>query len=235
MVKNKRIIATLLVSLLALSVDAQAESFGFGNKNIGEIEAMAALPAEGFNVILSNGRLILISKDGHYAIKGGRILDAWHGLEIKTMADLEKSKQVPQKFRELPFEQMGVISIGKESAKEVLVFIDPTSSKGTPLINQIIGLSDKYLFRIIPIPATDSKAGEVQQVICLKPLEQVAYLKGKKVTMPNIKTCGKEKMMRNVVTAMAIKVKTLPRLISPNGTVKTGEFDVQQFIAQNEK
>jgi len=235
MVKNQRIIKALIACALTFSLNVNAQSFGFGDQAIGEIEAMATLPADGFKIIQTNGKLILVSSDGHYAIKGGRIFDAWHGMEIRNMADLEKSKRVPKKFMELPFEKMATISIGNKSAEEVLVYMDPVTSKGTPLIQQLIGLSDNYLFRILPIPATDERALEVQQVTCLEPLEQVAYLQGKSVEMPDLKTCGKEKMMRNVVTAMAMRVKTLPRIIAPNGAVRTGRFDVQQFLIENKK
>lgn len=233
MVKNKRTLAvSLLVGFLAVT-GVEAQNFNFGQNTIGEIEAMAPLPSDGFNVIQAKGKLILVSKDGHYAIKGGRIFDAWNGLEVKTMADLEKSKRIPKKFRELPFEKMGVVSIGKKGAKEILVFLDPTTSKGKPIIDQLIGLSAKYLIRIMPIPARDEDAVETQRVICLSAKKQLLYLKGKKVELPEVKGCDKGPLMRNVVTAMAIKVKKLPVVISTNGAKKEGEFDVEEFISSN--
>jgi thiol:disulfide interchange protein DsbC len=236
MVKNQKTLKALLLSMLVFSTASQAEeNFSFGKGVVGDIEAMAPLPAEGFNLIQANGRLLLVSKDGHYAIKGGRILDAWHGFEIKTVGDLERSKRVPKKFRTLPWNQMGVITFGKEKADEILAFLDPTTSKGQPIISQLVGLSSNYLIRIVPLPATDERAVTVERMLCLKSIDQMRYLKGEAVELPKRGSCDKGPLMRNVVTAMALRIKQLPRVVAPNGSAKSGAFDIADFVNQNRK
>ncbi|NIR30305.1 MAG: hypothetical protein GWN84_13540, partial [Gammaproteobacteria bacterium] len=100
--------SVLMVAALALTVTtfALAEA-SFPRDVLSGIDAMRKLPAEGFHVVESKGRLLLVSTNGHYVVMGGRILDLWNQVEVRSVADVDRTTRIPLERMGLDSDDLG--------------------------------------------------------------------------------------------------------------------------------
>ncbi len=78
-----RLVVSIVASLAIVASDAAFSApADVPHDVLKGIEAMRRLPAEGFHIVESQGRLLLVSTNGHYVVSGGRILDLWNQIEI---------------------------------------------------------------------------------------------------------------------------------------------------------
>ena len=118
-----------LMSLIAMSTASAAEARG--DENIPRdvlkgIEAMRRLPVDGFHVVESQGRLLLVSTNGHYVVSGGRIIDLWNQIEVKSVADVDGTTRIPLSRMGIEASALGGIVTGQvREPQRVTAFVDP--------------------------------------------------------------------------------------------------------------
>src|SRR5579884_2875490 len=86
----------VMASTIAASVAAMAQTpdVDIPADVLKSIEAMKPLPADQFQIVQSQGRIFLVSANGHYVVSG-RVLDLWNGVEVRSVADIEKTERIP--------------------------------------------------------------------------------------------------------------------------------------------
>lgn len=123
------------------------------------IEAMRRLPAEGFHIVESQGRLLLVSTNGHYVVSGGRILDLWNQVEITSVADVEATTHMPLARMGIDASALGGVVIGQESARQrVTTFLDPASAESRKVLPLVRELAKSYRLDVVFVPAQPARA-----------------------------------------------------------------------------
>src|ERR1700730_14878860 len=131
----------VLIWLAAATMQAQAADSDIPHDVLKGIDAMRSLPAEGFQVVQSQGRILLVSTNGHYVVTG-RIMDLWNSIEIHSVADVDKTERIPLAHLGLSAQSLGGLSVGKSEAREaVTVFMDPASRQSQELLQPLRDLA----------------------------------------------------------------------------------------------
>jgi thiol:disulfide interchange protein DsbC len=199
----------------------------------GEIVGMRRLDTVGFQLVeLSNGKLVLVSADGHYAILGGRMMDFWNSREIKSLADLSGSQRIP--LSRLPMDDLGTVKVGK--GPMVGIFIDPLSPTTAQVLEAVEGLKKEYSFNLILVPSNDDRKEMTRRLLCVSSDKAYkAMLSGlKKDVKVKDDDCGREQLQRNYVTAMMFSIKQVPFIIASNGMSSKGlPNNFQEFLKNN--
>lgn len=200
------------------------------------IEAMRRLPADGFHLVESQGRLILVSTNGHYVVTGGRVIDLWNEVEVERVADLDQTTRLPLKRMGIRAKELGGLTTGRTDANEaVTVFLDPGSPESQKLLPQVRALLSRYRVDFIFVPAQAGRAETSRALICdpdaARRFIEAARLPETPVTTG---TCGAQELERARVTTHLLGIKTLPMSVAPNGvTVAGSPKNYVELIAQN--
>ena len=200
------------------------------------IEAMRRLPADGFHLVESQGHLLLVSTNGHYVVSGGRILDLWNQIEVRSVADVEGTLRMPLARMGIDASGLGGISVGQSnSSHRVTVFVDPGSPESTKLLPHLRELGERYRMGVVFVPAQPARAGLSRALICdhqaaLRFIENAEL----PVPLPDSERCGQRELERARVTVQLLGITSLPFTVAPNGATVAGTpNNYAAFIADN--
>lgn len=229
-----RLLAATLVGLSFCGTPLAAD---FPRDVLKGIEAMRRLPVDGFHVVQSQGRLLLVSTNGHYVISDPRILDLWNEIEIKSVADVDATLKVPLARMGIDATAFGGTVLGRtDFTRKLTVFMDPASASTKRLLNVLRTLSETYRVELVFIPAKSERAGVSRALICNKQSVAAFIQKGElPAPLRANEPCGEKELERARVTAKLIGIETLPFTISGNGaTIAGSPAEYAQFIAANQ-
>ncbi|MGI9304173.1 MAG: hypothetical protein ACR2RB_15940 [Gammaproteobacteria bacterium] len=176
---------------------------------------------------------MLISQEGHYAVVGGRIMDFWNGLEIKSLDDLKRSNRIPAS--RLPPEGLGAVKLGE--GPRITLFIDPLSPTTGDVLSAARDMSSRYAVHLVLLPTSKDRTEVSRRLLCLEPAEALKHLGGElsEASLPPGKDgCGREKLQRNLVAATLFRVRKVPFVVAANGAFSAGlPDDYRGFFDDN--
>lgn len=226
-----------LIMFAARSLDARAEDSDIPRDVLKGIEAMKPLPVDGFQVVQSQGRLLLVSTNGHYVVTG-RIMDLWNLIEVRSVADVERTERIPLAHLGLSARQLGGVSVGKSEPREaVTVFLDPASSQSQEILPRLRELGNAHRVDLVFVPALAQRAAVARALIC-HPEAVAPFFNNTRVPEPQPEgdACGVAELQRARVTVQLLGIHTLPFSIAPNGATLAGApKEYAQFIASNQE
>jgi thiol:disulfide interchange protein DsbC len=220
-----RIARGLFMSLsMAVPASASAAESDFPHNVLKGIEAMRRLPADGFHVVESQGRLLLVSTNGHYVVTGGRILDLWNQVEVKSVADVEGTLRLPLARMGIEAKALGGITAGQlDSAQKVTAFLDPGSAESRKLLPLLRELGKQYRIDVVFVPAQPARAGISRALICDRQAALVFVNESRAPpALPDSNSCGEKELERARVTVQLLGISSLPFTVSPNGAGVAG-------------
>jgi thiol:disulfide interchange protein DsbC len=189
------------------------------------IRRLARLPAHGLQAVeTADGQLLYLSDNGRYLIRG-RAYDLWHGAELTALAQAEDlAGRIDLQRLKLDPADLGALATG--TGAEVLAFVDPQCPHCAALLAELPSLTDRYRFRLIPLPiGTDSQAA-VLALHCLAATDPAAALEALRApTDPPPAApggCGQATAQRALVVAQLLGVRGTPFLIAPDGRLRQG-------------
>lgn len=202
------------------------------------IEAMRRLPVDGFHVVESQGRLLLVSTNGHYVVSGGRLLDLWNQIEVKQVADLDRTLRLPLARMGIDAAALGGLVVNASgSSGRMTVFVDPASPDSQKLLPSLRVLARSHRVELIFVPAQPARVGVSQALICDPALAESFFEQG---TVPAPlsaqSACGREGLERARVTVQLLGIQTLPFTVAANGATVAGMPDhYAQFVTSNQE
>lgn len=216
----------LVLGLVALASGGQAIAAekDFPSDALKGIDAMRRLPADGFHLVESQGRLLLVSTNGHYVVTGGRVLDLWNQVEVKSVADVEGTLRMPLARMGIQADAFGGLVAGQpNSAQRVTAFLDPGSTESRKLLPLLRDLGKHYRIEVIFVPAQPQRAGTSRALIC-DPQAALAFYQESRVPspLPDSNECGQKQLERARVTVQLLGITSLPFTVSPNGATVAG-------------
>jgi thiol:disulfide interchange protein DsbC len=233
--KRSQLTAAALGLLATLPTFAAEDDFP--HDALQGIEAMQRLPAEGFHVVQSQGRLLLVSSNGHYVVSGGRLFDMWNQMELHSVADVRTSTRVPLARMGIKLNELGAVSVGKEApTAAVTVFLDPLSAESRQLLPQLRQVIAQHRVDVVFIPAQPSRAAMSRTLICDKQAA-LAFLEQGRVpnALPEKEKCGAAELQHARVTAQIIGIRKLPFSVAANGETLSGTPEKYgEFVARNQ-
>lgn len=232
-----RLVASIVVSLAIVASNAALSApADVPHDVLKGIEAMRRLPAEGFHIVESQGRLLLVSTNGHYVVSGGRILDLWNQIEIRSVADVEGTTHMPLARMGINANALGGVVTGQEgSGQRVTTFLDPASAESRKALPLIRELAKTYRLEVVFVPAQPARAPISRALIC----DQKAALRfvtDAQLPPPvaDSDRCGQKELERARVTVQLLGITTLPFTVAPNGATVAGTpKDYIAFVDRN--
>ena len=223
-------------SLALGGTSASAQSPEFPRDVLSGIDAMQRLPVEGFHIVESQGRLLLVSTNGHYAVLGGRILDLWNAVEIRSVADVDQTLRIPLHRMGIKLDELGAVRVGQGAeAAAVTVFLDPASPETHKILPKIQSLLDQYAFTVVFVPAQASRKSESRALICSPEAAREYVRTGHAAAVvAEGDPCGATELEKNMVVVSVLGINVLPFTIAPNGATQAGiPEQYEAFIAAN--
>lgn len=221
---------------MVFAMSASAAESDFPHDALKGIEAMRQLPAGGFHVVESQGRLLLVSTNGHYVVTGGRILDLWNQVEVKSVADVEGTLRLPLARMGIEANALGGITTGQaDSAQKVTAFLDPGSAESRKLLPLLRELGKQYRVDVVFVPAQPARAGISRALICDRQAA-LAFVNESRApaALPDSNSCGEKELERARVTVQLLGISSLPFTVSPNGAAVAGTpKNYAAFVAAN--
>jgi thiol:disulfide interchange protein DsbC len=234
---HKYVTRLLLAALLAVPSLTFADPAGWPKGILSGIDAMKKLPVQGFSVVESQGRVMLVSSNGHYAVVDGRIMDMWNGFEIRSVADVERSLAIPLEKMGIGPKELSGIVIGAPAPgrpKPVTVFLDPASPETRKILPAIQQFANDYPFHVVFIPARRERNKASQALLCSPEAAEQFITSGRVTSAEPTDMCGADKLKRNIVTVQVLGIDTLPFTIASNGQVSPGvPKNFGEFLSKN--
>lgn len=231
-----RTFATGVASLLVLVAPSSNAADDFPRDVLKGIEAMERLPVEGFHVVESQGRLLLISTNGHYVVTGGRLLDLWNNVEVRSVADISATTHIPLARMGIHAKKLGGVSFGKDApAPAVTVFLDPASAESGKILPQLRTLANERRVDVVFVPAHPDRANVSRALICDARAAQAFLANGHKPSpLSDEERCGVEELQRARVTVQLLGIQNLPFSVAANGATMSGTSnEYHQFVKAN--
>jgi thiol:disulfide interchange protein DsbC len=229
-------VAVWCVSALLAMQPAAASTAELPRDVLTGIEAMRRLPADGFHIVESQGRLLLVSTNGHYVVSGGRILDLWNQIEVRSVADVEGTLRMPLARMGIDAKALGGAVVGEsQSPQRVTVFLDPGSPESRKLLPYIRELGKSYRVEVIFVPAQPARGGIARALIC-DPQATLRFISDAEIPTPLAESerCGEKELERARVSVQLLGIKVLPFTVAPNGaTVGGTPKHYATFVAAN--
>ena len=234
---RKLMTCAALASLFVAPATAMADPKAWPQGILSGIDAMKKLPVQGFSVVESQGRVMLVSSNGHYAVVDGRIMDMWNGFEIRSVADVERSLAIPLAKMGIGPEELSGVMVGNAAPgrpKPVTVFLDPASPETPKILPAIQQFAPEYPFHVVFVPAR-SERNKVSQALLCSPEAAEQYIASGRITAAEpTDMCGADKLKKNIVTVQVLGIDTLPFTIASNGQVAPGvPQDFGEFLSRN--
>ena len=213
-----------ILAVLASPSAVWADPAGWPKGILNGIDAMKKLPTDGFHVVESQGRVLLMSTNGHYAVVDGKIMDMWNGFEIRSVADAERSLSIPLERMGLGTEELSGVTVGTSSgSKPVTLFLDPASPETKKIMPTVRSLFSQYQFNVVFVPAKATRKKASQTLLCSQDAARQFITTGQiKAVIPSLDECGTEKLKRNIVTVQVLGIDTLPFTIASHGKTAAG-------------
>jgi thiol:disulfide interchange protein DsbC len=233
--RARALVASLLI---LLSADLPAAEADFPRDALKGIDAMRRLPADGFHVVESQGRLLLVSTNGHYVVTGGRILDLWNQVEVRSVADVDGTLRLPLARMGIDAKALGGLIAGQESAKQrVTAFLDPGSAESRKLLPLLRELAPNYRLDLIFVPAQPQRAGISRALICDRQAALAFFNEARApAALPDSNSCGEKELERARVTVHLLGITSLPFTVSPNGATVAGiPKNYAAFVTANQE
>ena len=200
-----------------------------------KIQKILPLPITGMKVISSRAGIIFISDNGRFAFKG-KLYDIWNGDQYQTIEEIETHAfKVDLDKMRIDVDTLNTVTLGQGS-KQAVIFVDPLCPYCHELVRQALLLQDEYTFKIVFIGLLGSDSDRlVQRVACAKRSEDVlpAMLSE---TLDRIETasCDYNRVEKTTVTGNVLGIRTVPYLLSPNGTTRDRTTrDLRAWLAAN--
>lgn len=192
------------------------------------IGRMARLLAGGIQAIeTTDGQLLFITDNCRYLFRG-TAHDLWNGVELTSLAQAEGlAGHIDLGRLKLDPADLGAIDDG--AARDVVVFVDPDCEHCRALYADLPALTDRYRFRLVPLPIAADFQSRVLALHCLASTDPAASLKSlldRHVPLPTPQgTCGHRTAQRTLVTAQILGIRGTPYLIAPDGRLHQGRPD----------
>ena len=140
------------------------------------IRRLARLPTQGLQAVeTTDGQLLYVSDNGRYLIRG-TAYDLWHGAELTSLTQAEDlAGRIDLKRLKLDPADLGALDTGTGPA--VLAFVDPHCPHCADLLADLPSLTDRYRFRLIPLPIGAASQTAVLALHCLAATDPAAALK----------------------------------------------------------
>jgi len=239
MARMHRKTALAIGMLMALSGTATAGQYP---ERMGKIHmnAVVNLPAPGsLTVVDRGGELVIMSGNGRYLVRGA-IYDMWNGgRRIRTLKEARESAR-HIRFDQMNFnvDELSTITVGDPKGKRVVVFVDSASDNSSRLLKQIAAIKTGYEFKVVVLGVMGTEsARKAKGLMCLAAKDMD---KAKDVVLSGDfhfvrdGECGKERLLKALVSAMLFGIDKLPFTVAPNGEVMIGNPpDLKAFLEAN--
>uniref|UniRef100_UPI00402B405E DsbC family protein n=1 Tax=Methylomonas sp. PHL2-19 TaxID=3438878 RepID=UPI00402B405E len=198
----------------------------------GAINAMKALPIDGFNMVEAGGETYFISRNGRFAFKG-QLMDTWSKTPITRIEQVDSvMNRIPLADMKLNIDELGPVLVGKGKTP-VVVFVDPQCRYCKKLQQQLPALADRYTFKIIPIavlgPESTILVNKIECLLQTKDKEKAttALLNQDYAGLPEQLpgSCDKEPMQKAVITSAILGLTAVPFVIAQDGRTHKGAPD----------
>jgi len=202
------------------------------------IEAMQRLPVDGFQLVQSQGRLLLVSTNGHYVVMGGRILDLWNQLELHSVADVQASTRMPLRRMGIEAKTAGGFSMGPDAAiPAVTVFLDPLSPDCRKLLPQLRQVAAQHRVDVLFVPAQPERAGVSRALICDHQAARAFIERGSfPESLDAHRECGAAELQRARVLTQLLGIHAVPFSVAANASTHSGATgDFNAFVNQNQE
>jgi thiol:disulfide interchange protein DsbC len=192
------------------------------------IRRMARLPVGGLQAVETNdGQLLFISDTGRYVVRG-KAYDLWHGVALTSLAQAEDlAGRIDLKHLKLDVADLGALDLG--AGPEVVAFVDPQCPQSAAFFKDLASLTDRYRFRLIPLPIAEDTQSAVLALHCLATTDRAAALAAlleHRADVPTATgTCGQQTAQRTLITAQMFGVRGTPFVIAPDGRLHQGRPD----------
>ncbi|MBV5272383.1 MAG: DsbC family protein [Lamprocystis purpurea] len=192
------------------------------------IRRMARLPVGGLQAVeTTDGQLLFISDTGRYVVRGNAY-DLWHGVALTSLAQAEElAGRIDLKHLKLDVADLGALDLG--TGPEVVAFVDPQCPHCAAFFKDLASLTDRYRFRLIPVPIGEDSQSEVLAVHCLATTDRAAALAALLEHPTDVPaatgTCGQQTAQRTLITAQMFGVGGTPFVIAPDGRLHQGRPD----------
>jgi len=206
-----------------------------------KMDAYINLPAPGSLIAVKRGNeILLMSGNGRYMVRGA-IYDMWNGGKRITSIDEAKESARHIKFNSmgLHLDELATVDVGEQGKPQVVIFIDPSSKQSMNLMKQLNDVHG-YSFKIIVVGAIDKQsAAKAKGLMCLAEKDEDkardALLSGDLSFVQNGE-CGKEKLLKTLMTATMFGINRLPFIVAPNGEYAIGTpKDITDFLERNKE
>jgi thiol:disulfide interchange protein DsbC len=224
-----------LVAGLLMSVSAAAQVTPINEAN--GIDEVLKLPVNGLSMIRSGDTTMLVSDNGRFVMRA-EIYDMWNGgRKLTTLDDIREygSRIDLASMTRFSVDDLYHVSYG-DGEREVMMFIDPMCQVCHQAIGQIAELHEEYTFNLVVLPMLGERSQQVSlRLACkedqLEAQEAVMQLQFAALEPARDDTCGREKLMRNMVTAKQFGVTGVPFVIADDGRTMRGlKVSVGEFL-----
>lgn len=212
-------------------VPAQLKKYGLDPKAIKEmpIDGLVAYEAK-------NGKVMYISLNGRYVFTG-QVTDLWAKQKLSNADEVSRSiDAIPLKTMGISFGEMGALTIG-HGPHVVNVVTDPTCPACAKLNKLMIGLEDKYTFKVLALPALGGTSRDLsKRIACEKDRNQAAnaLLNETANMLPRPTNCDLAPYKQALLFADYIGVREVPFIIAPNSQVSRGlPKDLEEWLGDN--
>lgn len=190
-----------------------------GVKNIHQLQA------RGFAWFEVEGRPMLVSDNGRYAVTSFELLDMWNLRPIRTVDDLIASRRINFDRLGLTIDELSPVKFGRGD-KSMTIFFDPLAKLSRKLLATLAHFRDTYTFNLVMVSSKGPQAeGLIIKLACLSSdSKRIAAIREgniRQLPTPD-KRCQPLGVGRGMATAKIIGIRRLPYTIAADGDVYEG-------------
>lgn len=209
---------TVSLSLAGAQVSAQMP---------GNIDETLKLPVNGLSMVRSGDTTMLISDNGRYVMKA-EIYDMWNGGQRITTID--QMRKVGSRIQINSIDRFSIDDLFNlrygNGNEEVVIFYDPQCGVCHQAFDQLHELTDDYTFQLVAVPMLGERSQLASvSLACAQQDEAVNALLSNTVGSlppPRDHECGRESVMRNMITARQFGITGVPFIIADDGRTMQG-------------
>jgi thiol:disulfide interchange protein DsbC len=199
---------------------------GQAAEEIRGIEATQQLPGGSFNAVKVKDRqgLYFLSSDGRILIKG-TAYDLWAGRRLTSLEEVRRTAtHLNLEGLAQLWPQLDPIALG-QGPRTVVAFVAPGCPHCQQLMDTARGLTDRYRFLLLPIPAGNQGGGVIRSLACARdrPEAEAAFVRHQ--LLPDIEqtaACDLQAVQRRIITAQLLGIQSVPWIVRQDGAVSTG-------------
>lgn len=202
---------------------------------VDKIKATKRLPVNGLSIVeTTDGKTVLISDNGRFAVMGGRWMDLWEGKTVTGVADSNSLDKINFARMGINIDEFSpfVIGTGKQN---ILVFVDPTCSACRKMVREMSSLGNDYTFKVVILPLTGSDSGAAARKMQCAPERKLAldaFINNTFASLPDSATsCDVSPIQKALISATILGIRRTPFIILPDFTALT-EIGEKTTLAQ---